>query len=201
MGRKTAISTTTHIMPPSGYDIAGDDLQLAKRIVQSSKIPVAAVSGPDGRLISPGIPVLEALAEIVDHLIVEADGSKRLPIKAPAAHEPVLPPKNRLIIAVAGLSALGQPLFAACHRAELAADILGTSLDEPITPKMLAKLLLSKEGQMKDSPDISDIRFFLNQADVTDAESVACVMIKEQPQAQIVFGSLQKRWLKRYSGN
>jgi probable selenium-dependent hydroxylase accessory protein YqeC len=40
---------------------------------------------------------------------VEADGSRRLPIKAPRAKEPVTPSTASLVIGILGLSALGQP--------------------------------------------------------------------------------------------
>ena len=46
----------------------------------------------------------------VDALIVEADGSRRLPLKAPAPHEPVIPTSATVVIPLVGLDVLGQPL-------------------------------------------------------------------------------------------
>ncbi|MCC6169164.1 MAG: putative selenium-dependent hydroxylase accessory protein YqeC, partial [Caldilineaceae bacterium] len=43
-------------------------------------------------------------------IAVEADGSRQLPIKAPAAHEPVIPARATLVVAVAGVDALGRDL-------------------------------------------------------------------------------------------
>src|SRR5512134_991946 len=45
-----------------------------------------------------------------DVLLIEADGSRRLPLKAPYDHEPVIPPDTTLVVPVAGLDVLGQPL-------------------------------------------------------------------------------------------
>ena len=45
-------------------------------------------------------------------LFLEADGSKCLPLKAPAEHEPPIPDFVDTVIYVVGLSGLGQPLDA-----------------------------------------------------------------------------------------
>lgn len=45
-----------------------------------------------------------------DVLLIEADGSRRLPIKAPYSHEPVVPDETTLLVNVVGYSALGKPL-------------------------------------------------------------------------------------------
>src|SRR3990170_8500783 len=47
-----------------------------------------------------------------DVIINEADGSRTLPLKAPAAHEPVIPLCTTLVIPTAGLDVLAQPLGA-----------------------------------------------------------------------------------------
>jgi molybdenum cofactor cytidylyltransferase len=44
-----------------------------------------------------------------DVMLIEADGSRRLPLKAPYDHEPVIPPDTTLVVPVAGLDVLGQP--------------------------------------------------------------------------------------------
>ncbi len=43
-------------------------------------------------------------------MIIEADGARKLPIKAPAEHEPVIPEFVNTVITVIGLSGLGKPL-------------------------------------------------------------------------------------------
>jgi molybdenum cofactor cytidylyltransferase len=55
------------------------------------------------------------IAELIDSvnsdaLLIEADGARRLPLKAPFDHEPVIPPDASLVVPVAGLDVLGQPL-------------------------------------------------------------------------------------------
>lgn len=48
--------------------------------------------------------------QLADIVLIEADGSRRMPCKAPAAHEPVLLPQCDIVLAVAGVSALGESL-------------------------------------------------------------------------------------------
>ncbi len=43
-------------------------------------------------------------------ILIEADGARMLPLKAPAEHEPVIPGWVDAVIVLAGMSALGKPL-------------------------------------------------------------------------------------------
>lgn len=82
-------------------------------------------------------------------LLVEADGAARLPLKAHAAHEPNIPACADVVLAVAGLDALGQPLNRVVHRYALAAEQLDVELDALVTPGMFAALLLRPDGPFR----------------------------------------------------
>ena len=56
---------------------------------------------------------------MADYIFAEADGSKHLPLKAHAAHEPVIPPEANQTILVLGASGFGKPIAAAAHRPAL----------------------------------------------------------------------------------
>ena len=47
---------------------------------------------------------------LFDYIVVEADGSKRRPIKAPALYEPVLPRETTRVVGLIGLDALGKSI-------------------------------------------------------------------------------------------
>ena len=86
-------------------------------------------------------------------LLVEADGAARKPLKAPAEHEPNLPPGVRQVVAVAGLEALGQPLGErVVHRPERFAALTGLALGEAITPQAVARALAHPQGGRKRLP-------------------------------------------------
>lgn len=83
-------------------------------------------------------------------VLVEADGSKRLPIKAPAAYEPVVPEGTDLVVGVIGLDALGEPLDErTVHRPELFASVTGCAPGEPIGWDHLVALARHPEGLFK----------------------------------------------------
>ena len=80
-----------------------------------------------GKLASFQKEFLEEVSREPVLLLLEADGAKRMPCKVPAAHEPVLLPESDIVLAVAGLSALGRPLREVCFRLEQACALLGAA--------------------------------------------------------------------------
>ncbi len=101
-----------------------------------------------------------------DWILVEADGSARRPLKAPAAHEPVIPPDTTILIALAGLEVIGSPLTGELvFRLELAGKLMGLSAGETITESALARLLAHPAGAFKGAPPEARRFIFLNKAD------------------------------------
>lgn len=72
----------------------------------------------------PGRETYEKAGTFADLVLVEADGSRRLPLKYPNETEPVIPEDMDLILAVTGLSALGKDPANFCHRRKLAVETL-----------------------------------------------------------------------------
>jgi probable selenium-dependent hydroxylase accessory protein YqeC len=80
-------------------------------------------------------------------LLIEADGSRQKPLKAPAEHEPPIPDFSDVVIYVAGLSALGKPLHEDhVHRAEQFSQLSGLPLGVPITPQAILTALTHPQG-------------------------------------------------------
>ena len=121
----------------------------------------------NGKLTLPPQQLLRRMAQ-ADAVFTEADGAKHHPCKVPAAHEPVLLPQSDIVLAVAGLSALGKPLREVCFRYEtIRPQFLAAAPDAPLTPAMLAQLLASTQGGRK---AVGDREFYavLNQADTPE---------------------------------
>ena len=98
-------------------------------------------------------------------LLVEADGSRRLPLKAPAPHEPVIPEWVNTVVVVAGLSGLGKLLDPAwVHRPEIFAHLSGLELNAPVTSDGLINVLTHPQGGLKDIPYGARRVALLNQA-------------------------------------
>lgn len=102
----------------------------------------------------------------VDALVIEADGSRRLPFKAPAPHEPVIPSSATVVVPIVGLDVLGRPLTAEhVHRADRVAALAGATLGDPITPAMIAAVLAHPEGGGKAVPASARLIPFLNKVE------------------------------------
>lgn len=91
-------------------------------------------------------------ASICDHLLVEADGARHRPFKAPANFEPVLPRLTTVVLSVIGADALGRVIADQCHRPLRVAAIAGCSPYERLTPQRAATVLTAPNGAMKGSP-------------------------------------------------
>jgi probable selenium-dependent hydroxylase accessory protein YqeC len=96
-----------------------------------------------------------------DYLVVEADGSRGLPLKAFGPHEPQVPSVTTTIVLVAGLDALGAPLDEGhVHRAGMLASTLNAGrrivllLNKADAPDSrapgldIARLLLGRDGDV-----------------------------------------------------
>lgn len=159
-GYRVAVTTTTHMQEETRYGIT----------------PVGIPCG-DGKIRGVDETVLRRLREDYDVVLVEADGSKRLPFKVPAAFEPVLPECTDLVIGVAGASALGQPIGAVCHRVEHAMDCLGVTWGATVTEEHLLEVLNAPWGQKKNVD--CDYQYVINQVDLLD-EKQQSMLKKEQ---------------------
>jgi probable selenium-dependent hydroxylase accessory protein YqeC len=79
------------------------------------------------------------LARLADVVLVEADGSRRRPIKGTAEHEPVFPDATTLVVAVGNVHALGTPVDEEhVHRPDIFSDLTGIGQGQSITPRAFA---------------------------------------------------------------
>lgn len=116
----------------------------------------------------------ELLAELFGVVLLECDGSRGLPIKAPAGHEPVLPGRLDLVLGLVGLDALASSIEGgSVHRPELLAGLLGKRLGDRLHAEDLAKLALHPSGLFKSSPPEARRVLVLNKADLAGEEAAA----------------------------
>ncbi len=85
-----------------------------------------------------------------DLCLVKADGARNRIIKAPADHEPALPPETTTVIPVCAIRAVGLPLDERlCHRPERFAAVTGLRPGQAVAPEHLARLLASPDGALR----------------------------------------------------
>jgi molybdenum cofactor cytidylyltransferase len=116
---------------------------------------------------------LKELAGLYDMpLLIEADGSRQKPLKAPAEHEPVIPGFVNTVIVVAGLRGLGKPLREEqVHRAEIFAGLSGLKINDSVTSEALSRVLTHPQGGLKNIPPNARRVLLLNQADNPDLQA------------------------------
>jgi len=131
----------------------------------------------------------------VDWVVVEADGSRMLPVKAPAAHEPVIPHETGVLVLVVGIDALSGPIREVAHRPERVSAITGLGVEETLTPDALAALLTSPRGGLKDVPQAARVVLLINKvqssSELQAAHQIARCALREPRVDRVVLGALR----------
>jgi len=113
-------------------------------------------------------------ARVFDWIIVEADGAAGRPLKAPAAHEPVIPPCSGWTVGVVGLQALGQPLIDPwVFRMDAFARLTGLAPGAAVSAEAVAAACGHEQGLFKGAPADCRCLAFLNRADSSDRKAAA----------------------------
>lgn len=129
---------------------------------------VAVGHGSKGRLLPLDPAWLDRLHTAWPELtiVVEADGSKMRPFKAPGEGEPVIPLAATAVLSVVGLDVIGRPLDGrAVHRPEVVALLTGAEPGIPVTPELVAAVLLHPAGGRKGVPAGARWLVLLNKAE------------------------------------
>ena len=114
-------------------------------------------------------------------MLIEADGSRQRPLKAPSENvspelgsEPPIPDFVEMVAVVAGLTGLGKPLSGEfVHRPEFFARLSGLAMGETISSEALLLVLTHPEGGMKNIPAQARRLVLLNQADTAGLQAQA----------------------------
>lgn len=144
-GKTVLITPSTHMFVEEDT-LLTDDAATIIRALEETGFVMAGI--PDGlKLKALSKKTFEAVRNHADVVLVEADGSRMLPLKYPNATEPVIPENTDDIYVVCGLNAIGKKAKDVCHRLELVKDCLGIDDEEIITPTHIQKLVT--EGYLK----------------------------------------------------
>ena len=150
LGKKVILITTTGMKyPKDEYVFTGDSIDDLMKQLAGRESYLIVGKQEMSKLKPPCDEILKELPKLCDYLVIEADGSRRLPLKFPQDHEPVLHPDSTFVIGVCGIDALGKPIKDVCHRCPTAVEFLGKQQDELVSATDIAKALESEKGQMK----------------------------------------------------
>lgn len=197
--KKVLVTTTTHIQTPTDEEThhlcISDDLDkviatMNKKLKNGQIFSVG--SGFKGeKMVGIDPAWVERLSSYVDYILIEADGARRLPFKAPAAHEPVIPADSTTVVSVVGIDALGKTLNEenVC-RSQRVSEISGTAIGEEITVNTIASVMVSDEGGRKLLPSGARWVVCINKVDdlerLQSADMVAKYILAKQPFVPVI---------------
>lgn len=139
------LCTTTHMLPFPGIPLLpGDEMQPVREALLRERVVCLGRPDEKGKLTAPALPMSQ-LQTLAPWVLVEADGSKHLPLKAHAPYEPVIPPESRQTILVVGASGFGRPILQAVHRPERFCALTGAAPEDLVTPELAARAI-AREG-------------------------------------------------------
>lgn len=175
IGKSILVTTTTKIYKPNekdydrlivepNQDIVWDGNQMLKGEITFLGQGISS----ENKLLGVNKEIIDDLfqKEKFDYILVECDGAKNKPIKAPAFHEPVIPPKAGIVVGVIGLDALNKRINnESVHRPNIFSEIVSGKINEKIDEHKVVNLITSKEGLFKGIPKRSNKYLFLNKAE------------------------------------
>lgn len=167
-GKKVLILTTTHMWKEPGMVLysPGDDVQVFLRRVEERLaedgfcMAGAQAVHPDKCTILPE-GLLTQIRKAADVVLIEADGSKQMPLKVPKETEPVVLPETTEVLVVMGKEGIGRRAGEAIHRFELAKEYLYLEEDTTVSEEHVQALLSIYQNRLQKQLADIPIRCFL----------------------------------------
>ena len=206
-GGKVITTTTTRIFAAqiplapihfSSYEV--DRARLEAALADKGHVLVTApINRAEGKAAGVSLEVVRALGAVpgVSAILIEADGSRMRPFKAPAEHEPVIPPETTLVVPVVGADIFGEPLNEVrVHRSELVRALTGAAVDEPVTPTLVAQVLTHPAGGLKGVPPAARVIPLVNKVDdlraLTAARETARALLRHARVEAVLLGATRQ---------
>jgi len=145
---------------------------------------------------------VEAIPQLLDSvdsdvMLIEADGARGRSLKAPYAHEPVIPADTSLVIPIASLGVLGQPLDEEhVYNVEAITNRYGFPLGSRIKSAWVAQVMRDETLGLSGIPSTARIVGLLNQADTRGygrarARMIARLMLRSQRFHGVAIGAVR----------
>lgn len=151
-GHRVLVTTSTHIARPD-ESVMAHTIEEAEALWRKGSYAVIGRAVSEEKLAMPDEGLLAEAMARADSVLIEADGARRLPCKAPGRCEPVILPQCDIVVGVLGLDALGRAIEDVCFRPEQVAQVCGKMgqgrLRDVLTESDMACLLASEDGLRK----------------------------------------------------
>ena len=139
--KKVLIVTTTHMFVENDTLISDDASEIIDRLDKCDCV-MAGTKTNDNKISALSDATYLKVCEYTDEVLIEADGSKHMPLKFPNASEPVIPDNTDRIIVVSNLSGLNHKAIDVVHRLDEAKKEIDIDSDTIVTPIVVQDLLM-----------------------------------------------------------
>ncbi len=196
-GPRVRIATTTRIgveefsSLPVAFVRNPSDL----RASLSSEVPVQVISGG---VLGENEKHAGIDPSLIDHLdlppdlvlLVEGDGARRMPLKAPRPYEPVIPASSAAVFALMGAAAFGERVGPqTCCNPEGILALLGRE-EAVLDASALSQLAASPMGCRKGVLRGMAFHLVVNQGDLADKRQIAHDLLEEARRSHGISGTL-----------
>lgn len=166
---RVLVTTSTKIFTPkvNEYDFISTDSD-CKNDLKYSKSPGIYVLGKgianDNKILGIDDDILQQQFGYYDYILIEADGSRRKPVKGWNADEPVILKGTNKTIGVLCIKVIGTAAKEEnVHRVDKFREITGCGVDNPISVEDMVRLILHRKGLFKNA--LGEKILFINQVE------------------------------------
>ena len=198
-GWEAAVTTTTHMeIEERSCFLLDESMERFQKLMEQERQVWFGVPAPIKK--TDNVKKMQAVSEdffqqvleLQIPVLIEADGSRHLPCKAPGDREPVLRKETTDVLAVYGLDAVGKSIRESCFRPEIVAEILQKKQSDILCIEDIAVLATNVRGGRKDVLKSQHYRIILNKADGIERVKIAeqiCKKIVERECLDIIVTS------------
>ena len=163
------VTTTTHMQYEKAESFLSEG-SLERVMELAGRLGTVWLGEPvsEEKMKGPSVELLCELYESGLWLLVEADGARRLPVKAPEEHEPVIVPFSTDVICVYGMDAVGCPIGEVCCRVNRVTELLGKTPQDLLEAVDIVRLAVSADGGRKAVTEDMRYAVLLNKVDTTE---------------------------------
>jgi len=198
---RVLLTTTTRIfasqigLATESCEVEGKGFEAKLAAGVSGLLVIGRIDGDRALGVAPSLPAQWLARDEVQHVIVEADGSRMRPAKAPAEHEPVIAEGSTHVAVVVGIDALDAPIAVATHRPERVSALLSLPQDASLGCEDLARLISHPKGGLQGVPDTARAIAVINKVEGAEREAkaamIAEVALREPRIERVICGAVE----------
>lgn len=199
-GKRVLFTTTTRMYRPDPASY--HHLWFGAPAIASSEPAITAWFGhhqpQDSKLTGPGADHIDQVKQQgkFDVILVEADGSRGLPLKAPARHEPCIPSSSDCVIALTGGQVIDGPADPQqIHRWAIFSELTGVVAGEKLDCQAFSTLVAHPLGMFKGAPRQARRVWLINQCSHSDNQPAVGwqTLLQQTPALSAIwFGAVQQ---------